>query len=187
MPLDDRLRDGLTRNADAFEPDIETALARVTRPRPARVVVRGVLIAAAIIGLVIALAAVKRPDEQTGPADVPSISAGQLAGQYETTVTATVSGAPYDISGRWEIRFDPAGILDVRPPASYAGVVSAQLFQTTGAELRTDVFGADLCSGLPLGTYRWERQDLTLRFTSIDEACAARAAILTSQPWTVIP
>lgn len=187
MPLDDRLRDGLARNADVFEPDVEVALAMVTRRRPARAVLRGGLVAAAIIGFVIALAMVKRPDVQTGPADVPSISAVQLAGHYETTIIANVSGAQYDISGRWEIRFDPAGILDVRPPPAYVGVLSAQLFQTTGTELRTDVFGSDLCSGLPAGTYRWERHDLTLRFTSIDEACAARAAILTSQPWTVIP
>src|SRR2546422_223683 len=49
---------------------------------------------------------------------------------------------------------------------------------------RTDLRGADVCSGLPPGSYRWVIDAEGLRFATIDDACTGRAALLTSSPWS---
>ena len=85
---------------------------------------------------------------------------------------------PFDIAGRWVIELDTDGSMQVTAPDTYTGVVSGPLFQATPEWFRTSLFEQDLCSGQPLGTYRWELTGSTLRFTEVDDPCDGRVAVL---------
>jgi hypothetical protein len=188
MPLDDRLRAGLARNAATFEPDEDTAFTLVTHPRRSTGrATRTVLIAAAAVAFVVTLGVLQRPNQPQAPSSAPISTPPTLTGRYWTIVAESETVPAYDIAGRWEIRLDPSGILDVRPPPAYTGVVTAQLFQSTPEEFRTDLFGTDLCSGHLPGMYRWNRNDKTLTFSVVDDLCAARVMILTDRLWTEGP
>ena len=49
--------------------------------------------------------------------------------------------------------------------------------------MRTDLFGADVCTTLPPGRYRWTRTGDDLTFSLVDDACAGRAAFFTAGDW----
>ena len=198
MSIEDRLRNGLARNAASFEPDTESTLERVvsrTRRRSRRrwlvVGFAGVAAAAAaVVGLVL----VQRPrdeirtaaePEQTTEGTGPVVQA--LTGRFEATVDDDAGGElPFDIAGRWVIELDADGSMQVTAPDTYTGVVSGPLFQATPEWFRTSLFEQDLCSGQPSGTYGWELTGLTLRFTEVDDPCDGRVAVLAAQEWSRI-
>jgi len=108
-----------------------------------------------------------------------------LRGTWTTTVaSADRSITTNGMNGQWTIAFTEAGILDVTPPASYVGPRNGYPFQVSGDTLRTDLLSADVCSGLPPGSYRWVIEADGLRFATISDSCAGRAVLLTSSPWT---
>jgi hypothetical protein len=198
MSIEDRLRSGLARNAAGFEPDVESTLERVvsrTRRRSRRRwVAVGFAAAAAAAAAVVGLVLVQRPRDEVRTATEPEQSTEgtrpvvqTLTGKFEATVD---DGAgvelPFDIGGRWVIELETDGSMHVTAPATYTGVVSTPLFQVTAEQFRTSLFEQDLCSGQPLGAYRWELTGSTLRFTEVDDPCDGRVAVLTAQEWSRI-
>jgi hypothetical protein len=197
MSVEDRLRDGLADNATRFTVDVDSALERVTtrarrpfRRRLAGAVAGVVAVAAAVVLLV----TVQRPSDEVRTTQEPTASTvpsgppvQTLTGRFTTQVAGGTVGLPYDVSGQWVIEFHADGTMLVRAPASYTGVVSAPLFEATGESFRTSLFETDLCSGNPVGSYRWRRSGSSVRFTVVDDSCAGRVTVLTSQPWTELP
>ena len=110
-----------------------------------------------------------------------------LTGRFAATVDDGAGGElPFDITGQWVIELDSDGSMQVTPPDAYTGVVSCPLFQATPEWFRTSLFEQDLCSGQPLGTYRWELTGSTLRLSEVDDPCDGRVAVLAAQEWTKI-
>ena len=175
MSVEDRLRDGLARNAASFEPDVESTLERVvsrTRRRSRRrwlvVGFAGACSCRSRGGGVGARPAATRRDPHGGGAgaDDGRDRAGGAGpdGTVRGDVDDDVGGElPFDIAGRWVIELDPDGSMQVTAPDAYTGVVSGPLFQATPEWFRTSLFEQDLCSGQPLGTYRWELTGSTLQ------------------------
>jgi hypothetical protein len=195
MSIDDRLRNGLPRNAAPFEPEVEIALQRVVararRKTQRRLVVAGVAAVAFVVGLLIVA---ERPRDERGTSlaperttvgTAPAVQA--LTGRFETTVDAVADQSlQFNISGHWVIELSTDGSMRVTAPDTYTGVLSAPLFQATPERFRTSLFEQDLCSGQPLGTYRWALTGSTLRFTVVDDPCAGRVALFASQEWSKI-
>ena len=136
MSVEDRLRNGLARNAASFEPDTESTLERVvsrTRRRShRRRLVVGFAGVAAAAAAVVGLVLVQRPHdeirtaaepEQTTEGTGPVVQA--LTGRFEATVDDDARGElPFDIAGRWVIELDADGSMQVTAPDTYTGVVS---------------------------------------------------------------
>ena len=198
MSVEERLRNGLARNAAGFEPDVESTLERVvsrTRRRAhRRWVAIGFAATAAAAAAVVGLVLVQRPRDEIRTASEPEPTTEgtgpvvqALTGGFEATVDEGVGGElPFDIGGRWVIELDTDGSMKVTAPATYTGVVLAPLFQATPEWFRTSLFEQDLCSGQPLGTYRWELTGSSLRFTVMDDPCDGRVAVLAGQEWSRI-
>ncbi len=198
MSVEERLRNGLARNAAGFEPDVESMLERVvsrTRRRShRRWGAVGFAAAAAAAAALVGLVLVQRPPDELRTASEPEQSTESsgpvvlaLTGRFEATVDDGVGGElPFDIGGRWVIELDTDGSMQVTAPDTYTGVVSAPLFQLTPERFRTSLFEQDLCSGQPLGIYRWELTGSTLRFTLVDDPCDGRVAVLAGQEWSRI-
>ncbi len=193
MSVEQRLRDGLARNSEAFRPDVERRLVAVLRRQRHRSRLRWTLAGVAAVAFLVAgsafapglLASRDRGDTRVGS----TAAAGQvLAGTYRTTVPAA-GGIVTDrnLSGTWTVTWNNDGRLRVQSPAGYTGVLSGALFQSTPGAVRTDAFQQDLCSGLQIGSYRWTRAGSRLMFTVADDRCEGRIAVLTSAPWTRIP
>ncbi len=193
MSIEDRLRNGLARNAAGFEPDVEATLERVMSRTRRTSHGRWVVAIAAAAAAVVGLALVQRPRDEVRTSSEPEPSTGTvpavqaLTGLFEATVDdGAGQELAFDISGRWVIELDPDGSMQVTAPDTYSGVVSAPLFQATPERFRTSLFEQDLCSGQPLGTYRWELSGSTLRFTEVDDPCDGRVAMLAAQEWSKI-
>jgi hypothetical protein len=192
MSVEDRLRNGLARNAASVKPDVEATLERVVSRTRRRSHGRWVVAIAAAAAAVVGLALVQRPRDEVRTSEpepstgtVPAVQA--LTGRFEATVDdGAGEELAFDISGRWVIELDPDGSMQVTAPDTYTGVVSAPLFQAPPEWFRTSLFETDLCSGQPLGTYRWLLAGSTLRFTEVDDPCDGRVAVLASQEWSRI-
>ena len=190
MSVEDRLRNGLARNAASFEPDTESTLERVvsrTRRRShRRWLVVGFAGAGAAAAAVVGFVLVQRPRDEirtrggAGADDRRDRAGG--AGPDRTVRgdrrRRSDGELPFDIAGRWVIELDADGSMQVTAPDTYTGVVSAPLFQATPEWFRTSLFEQDLCSGQPSGTYRWELTGSTLQFTEVDDPCDGRVAVL---------
>jgi hypothetical protein len=198
MSVEDRLREGLARNAESFEPDVELSLAGVAsrarrRSRRRRIAI-GISAAAAVAAVVVGLLFVTRPHEGVRSTLEPGLTPGgsgpevqALTGRFEATVASGAGGSlPFDVAGRWVLDLAADGSMRVTAPGTYVGVVSAPLFQATREWFRTSLFGTDLCSGLPPGTYRWSVTGSRLRFSELDDPCDGRVGVLASQEWSKI-
>ena len=193
MPLDRRLRDGLDRLAGEIEPDVEGRLkATLGHAGRRNLVQRSLPILAATTALV--LVAIVGPamvdlwrgeaGPPIGASQAPSPSPSALAGAFTASVESDdLVVQESNLGGSWTVEFDASGILVVTSPASYAGTRTGYSYQVTGDELRTDLFGEDVCSTLLPGRYRWERTGDIVTFSTIDEPCAGRAAFFAGQPW----
>lgn len=201
MSLDRRLREGLGRITAGIDPDVDWHLGRAVRDARRRVALRraGVALAAAaaiIVSVVLgpraldALSSVtQRPPAADQPA--PTVAAPTtlgdqaIAGTYSRTVPAGDPDARSNhLAGRWTIQLRPDGTMTVTAPAGFTGVLSGSQFQVQADTFRTTLFVQDLCSNLPVPTYRWTRVADRLRFTPIDDRCGARVTVLASGPWT---
>jgi len=87
------------------------------------------------------------------------------------------------MNGEWTIGFGEDGILDVTAPADFSGTRTGYSFQLTDSQLRTDLFSADVCTGLLPGTYRWQVIDRSLTLTVDEDPCRGRVALLTGGSW----
>jgi hypothetical protein len=183
MSVDDRLRAGLSANATAFQPAVESGLDEVrAQGRRGRVRVAGVaglVAAAAAVGVL----AVDWPDvsDRPPPATPPTSPTAALFGRYESDVTR-----PAPLSGHWALDLDGSGTLRVIPPDGYSGVVSGTLFSADASRLRTNLFFQDVCAGLGNGEFSWTRPGAHLVLEDSDEPCAARGQFLTENTWVAV-
>jgi hypothetical protein len=193
MSVDDRLREGLARNASAYEPDVEARLRELrTRRRGAsrhafsKVVWVPIAAACAVAALVVTAIAFHASRPAPEATHVPPTTPGTQS--LHGRLRATIPDAPGVVrtgrlAGPWVLRLAPDGTMRVTAPGSYGGVLSAALFDSTSTGFRTSLFGQDLCSGLPLGRYTWQRSGHEVRFTVADDRCAGRVAVLTTSAW----
>jgi hypothetical protein len=194
MSVDERLRHALRDQADAFVPQVEVALDRVhargrrSRWRGAAVAVAGS--AAAVAGIVGALAALdESPNEDATRTDQPATS---VAGTRTDTPPAPLRGTitadvdqPGVFSGRWTLRLNGNGSIDVWPPPDFSGEVSRPVFTADGGSFRTSLFGDDVCVGDGTGIYSWLRVGDQIEFQALSDSCAARARFFADSTWTV--
>ena len=194
MPLDRRLREDLDRLASAIEPDVEShlqaSLNRARRRSRRRGVASALVFAAVVLGIVMIGPAVLET-LRDGPSLVGSTSSPAelepLRGRYTTTVASDDAAVQeHAMNGEWTIEYGDEGILDVTAPAAFSGTRTGYSFEVTGNQLRTDLFSADVCSGLLPGSYRWQLVDATLTLAVLDDACPGRAALLSEAPWRSI-
>jgi hypothetical protein len=200
MSLDRRLREGLGRITAGIDPDVDWHLRRAVRNARRRVALRrtgaALAVAAAIIASVVlgprALDALWSSSRQpaAGP-PAPTVAAPTtvgnqaIAGTYHRIVPADDPDARSNrLAGRWRLELRPDGTMAVTGPAGFTGVLSGSQFQVQADSFRTTLFISDLCSNLPVPTYRWTRVGDRLRFIPVDDRCRARVALLAFGPWT---
>lgn len=191
MSVDDRLREGLRRNAAAHRPDVETRLRQVmpgtVRRRRLAVIGTGWMpvAAAACAVLVLVLAGIALHVRRTpAPTPTPPVTAQHLTGRLQATLPDRSGVLRKDgLAGPWVLQLRPDGTMQVSGPVTYHGVLSAALFDSSRSVLRTSVFGQDLCSGMPVGTYTWQRVGSRVQFAVADDPCPGRVAVLTTVPW----
>jgi len=188
VSLDRRVRDELDALASSIQPDVEANLQASLRRVSSRSRRRGaamVLAFAAVVVTVVVIGpgmfqAFRSNPIQPGGVASPAIE--RLSGRY----TATVASDDAEIlrqamNGEWTIEFGDDGILGVSAPADFTGTRTGYSFEITGDQLRTDLFSADVCSGLIPGVYGWELADGVLTLTVLEDACAGRTALLTAE------
>lgn len=188
MSVDERLRAGLAGNAGWLEPEVERRLSAVrARDRRRRAVRWSAGLAVAAASAATALVLLDGPGgspEPLRPVQTPSGSAtpqrALLTGDYAGRLTGTG-----DLAGRWVLRFDAAGTLDVTAPSKYDGVLSGVLYEATD-EFRTNLFQQDTCVDQGLGSYRWQRSGRTLTFAVLDDPCVSRVRLLDGVRWREI-
>ena len=191
MSLDRRLRDDLDRLAARVQPDVEARLLasvhearQRTRRRGAAVVLASaaVILGAAIVGPAI-WEAVLDPRQGVGSDGSPAPEEG-LSGRYSTLIASDdAEMLENQMNGAWTIEFEDDGILGVEAPSEFAGTRTGYSFELSADQFRTDLFSADVCSGLVPGTYRWELVGDVVTFTIVEDACTGRAALLTTEAW----
>jgi hypothetical protein len=196
MSVEDRLREGLARNAEEFDPQVERRLASVVSRRRRRQLLRrgAVVVATASLLSVGVVVVPKLLGGDSSPVGVEvgrpteSVDTGQvLTGTYTTTVPAATGGVTNaSLAGRWTLTLRADGTLAFQTPAAYTGVLSGALFTSTPSGFRSSVFDQDLCSGLGVASYRWTRSGSILTFTVADDRCAGRVAIFTSATWAKV-
>jgi hypothetical protein len=193
MPLDRRLREGIRRATSEVDPDVDHNLDRTFRRARRTIAVRragaAVAVAASIaIAIVVVPHAIDamRREQLPSPAASPTITnPTAIAGTYETVIPNDQPVVRQNgLAGRWTIRLGTNGIMTVSAPGSFTGVLSGTLFRIQGDHFRTNLFIQDVCSNLPIDSYRWTEQGNELRFMTITDPCEGRVAVLTSAPWT---
>lgn len=192
MPVDDRLRTGLARNAAHHEPAVETHLNVVLGRARRRARMQRVLVATAAVcalGLAAALGqGLARPGQDNRLVPAADLPVPTLTGVFATDLPDDlVSSGGQPLGGRWTLGLQADGTMTVTAPPSYRGVVSGALFKATPGALRTSIFEQDLCSGESIGAYSWARSAGQLVLEVRDDTCAGRVLVLTSQPWQARP
>lgn len=186
MPLEDRLRRELHRDATRIEPDVESALRSVEmgvrRRSPA--------LAAALAGaaLVVVLLAVRfGAPLLEPPGGQPTPSAYGIPGVYSVTFGDTDPNADVlRLVGRWMLEIDSMGVGSLTAPGTFqpgATVFPGISFAVTGDRVRTDLFITDPCG--TVGTYRWQRDADSLTLELVEDGCHLRTVLLSTHQWTV--
>ena len=194
MSVDRRLRGGLHRNADVLDPQVDRLLDDVIRKTRRRVLVRRVAVSAAAAAAVVFAVAVGpsalhalQDLRYRAPATRPTPTAAAvqtLTGTFTRRLTADSAAIRSNsMVGVWTIDLHDDGTTTVTAPPEFTGVLSGFQFQVTGDQFRTNLFIQDVCTSLPLGTYRWTRSGNALSFTVVDDQCAARVAFFTGASW----
>lgn len=194
MSLDRRLRDNLDRIAAQIEPDVEarlrasmhTAQQRSRRRRAAAVVAFAVVVLGIVFIGPAAWETLRGPGLGVGSGGSPAPEEG-LSGRYSTIIASDDAEVlERQMSGDWTIEFGDDGILGVEAPSQFAGTRTGYSFELSADQLRTDLFSADVCSGLVPGTYRWELLGDVVTFTVLEDSCTGRAALLTTEAWRAV-
>lgn len=191
MPLDRRLREDLDRLASAIEPDVEshlqTSLSRARTRSRRHGATSALVFAAVVLGIVVigpaVLEALRNGPSLVGTDSSPAVLE-PLRGRYAATVASDDAAVQeHAMNGDWTIEFGDEGILGVTAPAAFSGTRTGYSFEVTGDRLRTDLFSADVCTGLLPGSYRWQLVDATLTLAVVEDACPGRVALLSEGPW----
>jgi hypothetical protein len=194
MPLDRRLRDGLSGLASDVDADVEHHLHEAVGAARRRVRTRQVMLrvgAIALVGAGIVGALQLRGDgddagqvaTEPGIIDPADSHPELLAGAYRTEIPAITDGDSL-VNGTWVATITAEGTIDLEAPPAFTGTRSG-LVRVTDDLLETDLFVSDLCSGQLPGRYHWERSATTLSLTPVADTCAPRQRLLTSQVWVV--
>jgi hypothetical protein len=191
MSLDRRLRDNLDRIAAQIEPDVEARLqasVHAARQRSRRRRATAVLaFAAVVLGIVFIGPAAWDTLRNSGlgvGSDGSPAPEEDLSGRYSTIIASDDAELlEHQMNGDWTIEFRNDGILGVAAPSQFVGTRTGYSFELTADQLRTDLFSADVCSGLVPGTYRWELVGDVVTFTVVEDPCTGRAALLTMEAW----
>lgn len=192
MSIDDRLRGGMTANATAHQPTVESSLEQV-RGRGRRSHSRRLLIAAgsvAAVSATVLVVAWPHATDRSGPiAPAPSPKVlptasptSALFDRYESDVSS-----PAQLAGHWVLELDGNGTVTVIPPNHYAGVVSGTLLSADDTILRTNLFAQDVCADLGNGEFQWTREGARLALRESDDPCALRRTFFTENRWVADP
>jgi hypothetical protein len=189
MSIDQRLRAGLHRSADAIRPHVSDAFhaveQRTRRQRRIAAIARlataaAVAVVAAIVGTI---AVHGLPRAGTGV-----LPAGQPVGTYVVDVPTSDLAQRQGMAGRWVVALRPDGVLHITPPEEFTGNPYGASYQINGDLLRTNAFisspGCQL-SGDQMGIYRWIRIATELTFTVVADTCDARRLLFAGQAWQV--
>jgi hypothetical protein len=193
VPLNQRLRDALQRSSLVVSPDVRRNL-RAVRRRTRVVIIRrrivSTLAAAAVVGVTVFVAPhvldfiqSQRETPAFHPPSPTAVAPGRLVGAYLNYGGAL---ARVNLNGPWFLEFKEDGSIVWNPPAG-AGIAESlprDTYQMVGNRIVTDLFRNNLCRGKGIGTYSWRRSGGPLTFGFVDDACAARRAVLTSASWT---
>lgn len=193
MQDEDRIREQIEWSVSRIDPEIGTVLERVSRRGRRRrrlAVAMRVSVAAGLIALIViagpsVLELLRTsPDRPNSPVSPYSV----IAGTYRTTIAAepgvvTQAG----MTGRWTLRLDPDGSLQLEAPPGFQAEASGVTYRIVGREFQTNAFPNDLCHAQPLpGRYQWILTNGVLRFTIVEDPCEARAILFAGQRWTEV-
>jgi hypothetical protein len=187
MPVDDRIRAGLSRNAELPLPPVEHHLDTVVRRHRRRTAAK--LLIGAVAALVLAVvpwwAVTALQDRSPEPARP---NAPTLAGTYRVVI-GEARTAP-DLRGTWVVTLRTDGRVDVTPPRAYPAQLSAgAAYEQSGATVTTNLFvESPGCQRTDpaVGVYRVTLIGGEAVFTKVDDSCPARAALF-GVPWTRLP
>jgi hypothetical protein len=87
-------------------------------------------------------------------------------------------------NGRWELTFAKGNMYHILKDGRL--VVEGRLTSAEEQLTLTDEKGMLACiqpPGMETGTYEWSYQQPELTFTSVEDKCAGRRAVLTLHPW----
>jgi hypothetical protein len=191
MSVDERLRIGLSRNAQSYDPDVEVLLqSALSRRRRARWLRRAgataALVAAACAATVLAMPGGWWAD-RGWPLEPEDGTTSSLALQGRFAGEVDVVPAAPGVAGPWVLDFKAEGVLSVTAPPSYPGVVSGAIYAVEGDQMRIDLFGQDLCTGRPPGRYAVTRTGAELTLLAVDDLCPARVTVLSTTRWSSEP
>jgi len=193
MSLDDRVKSALERSTHVVDPDVRRDLATVRR-RTRRLVLRqrigGGLLAIAVVAAALFL----------GPRllDVIGSQRGRPAGRPTPPPAASLVNSyrvdlkdaggdlvSAGLDGEWTLSFNGDGTLvwNAPPTAGISEGLPRDTYQVSGDRIVTAAFVTELCEG-GVGTYTWTREGSSLTLTVVNDDCALRAAILSTEPWT---
>jgi hypothetical protein len=193
MQDEDRIREQIEWSVSRIDPEIGTVLERVARRGRRRrrlAVAMRVSVAAGLIALIViagpsVLELLRTsPDRPNSPVSPYSV----IAGTYRTTIAAepgvvTQAG----MTGRWTLRLDPDGSLQLEAPPGFQAEASGVTYRIVDREFQTNAFPNDLCHAQPLpGRYQWTLTNGVLRFTIVEDPCEARAILFAGQRWTEV-
>jgi hypothetical protein len=190
MSVDQRLRNGLARIAADVTAEPTSALRTVQRRarRQVRIVraARVLAVAAALaLGVLVAPPALDQVRRLTEPAVRP---VGELEGTYVVDLADTAANRGAGVVGRWVVTLRSDGVVETTPPVTYPRARTGSTYRIEGDELRTDALVDSVgcqAAGAFVGRYRWARDDATLRFSLVSDACPARVALFSGQDWEV--
>jgi hypothetical protein len=190
MSAEDHVRDQVARSVRHIDPDIGTVLGRVSkrgRRRRRLAVAMRVSVAAGLIALIVIAGPSVLDLMRTSPnrPNSPTAPYSAIAGTYGATIDAkpgVVTQAR--MAGRWTLRLDPDGSLDLVAPPRFQAETSGVTYRLIGQEFQTNAFPNDLCPKRLPGRYRWSKAGGQLRFTIVEDACEARRILFTGQTWS---
>lgn len=201
MSFDSRLREGLDAAADMTAhttADVEIALTEVRSRHRRRVRTRRAAAALTSLAAVVSLAlgapiALEHWQDQRASNDLPLAGTvvDSLVGTYTVDVQASPAAEQDGMVGRWTLRLQEGGAVEMVPPGRFTGTTSGSSYRAEGDVVRVDTFVSDVrCQSAqvtePVGTYRWSRTSDSLTFVVVSDACLVRRLLFAEQPWKVV-
>jgi hypothetical protein len=112
-------------------------------------------------------------------AGVATASSSTLSGTY----TATITGKPAPLNGKWRLEFRPRGVVHIVRNGKL--VVVGKVVQTGIRRLKlSDRSGSYACSiAEGNGIYTYRVVDRRLTFRAVADKCTGRKLILTTKPF----
>jgi hypothetical protein len=190
MSVEDRLRSGLTADADLVAPRAEDLLGEVRRrhrrgraARWAGASIAAVAMVAATVGVVLLVPEVL---PGRGP-DVGASPRSSLVGDYTVAVGAGAAARREDMTGRWRVSMTSEGRMLIQPPPGFPGATSGASYAVDDDELTTNALvDQPGCQAEPSGRYRWALSGTALELTALEDRCRARR-VLFGGTWSRIP